>query len=80
MMHYPCVFARGPDRFPRDTNGKMILGTTTYIDTWRAMENVFRTGKVRAIGVSNFSKREIENLINECSVASVDLGLEEFSS
>lgn len=26
LMHYPCTFAKGNDRFPRDDNGKMILG------------------------------------------------------
>ncbi|KAH7140959.1 NADP-dependent oxidoreductase domain-containing protein [Dactylonectria macrodidyma] len=68
MMHYPCTFARGDDRFPRDRNGKMILGETTFVDTWKAMEKLVDTGKVKAIGVSNFSKGELERLINECSV------------
>jgi alcohol dehydrogenase (NADP+) len=60
MMHYPCVFERGTERFPRDADGKMILGQTTYVDTWKAMEKLLSTGKVKAIGVSNFSKGEIQ--------------------
>ncbi|KAL5603479.1 hypothetical protein FOVSG1_006229 [Fusarium oxysporum f. sp. vasinfectum] len=68
MMHYPCTFARGEDRFPRDKDGKMILGKTSYVDTWKAMEKLVKTGKVKAIGVSNFSKGELEKLIKECSV------------
>ncbi|OQV08620.1 hypothetical protein CLAIMM_12862 [Cladophialophora immunda] len=68
MMHYPVTFKRGPERFPRDANGKMILGETTFLDTWRAMEKVLATGKTRAIGVSNFSKGEVERLIHECDV------------
>lgn len=67
MMHYPVVFQRGAERFPRDTNGTMILGNTTYVDTWKAMEKLLSTKKVRAIGVSNFSKGEIETLIRESS-------------
>lgn len=70
MMHYPCTFARGPERFPRDADGRMIRGETTYVDTWKAMEKLIQTGKVRAIGVSNFSKGEIETLLKECSVVS----------
>lgn len=70
LMHYPCTFARGEDRFPRDTQGKMIHGRTTFVDTWKAMEQLLRTGKVKAIGVSNFSKGELETLIRECSVVS----------
>jgi len=68
MMHYPCVFARGEERFPRDAEGKMILGQTTYVDTWRAMEKLVSTGKVKAIGLSNFSRGEIQTLLDQCSV------------
>ncbi|KAI1497187.1 putative aldehyde reductase [Biscogniauxia marginata] len=68
MMHYPCTFARGEERFPRDSDGKMISGKTTFVDTWKAMENLLKTGKTKAIGVSNFSKGELEILMRECSV------------
>ncbi|KAF2164805.1 hypothetical protein M409DRAFT_37015 [Zasmidium cellare ATCC 36951] len=67
LMHYPVTFKRGPERFPRDNDGRMIHGDTTYVDTWKAMEKLSATGKVKAIGVSNFSKGEIETLIKECS-------------
>lgn len=65
LMHYPCTFKRGADRFPRDAEGRMIPGETTFVDTWRAMEDVIKTGKVKAIGVSNFSKGEIETLLEK---------------
>ncbi|OJD32143.1 aldehyde reductase [Diplodia corticola] len=69
LIHYPCTFARGEDRFPRDqVTGKMSMGETTYVDTWKAMERLLGTGKARAIGVSNFSKGEIETLLREGSV------------
>lgn len=32
------------------------------------MEKLLQTGKVKAIGVSNFSKAEIERLVSNCSV------------
>ncbi|BCS05550.1 aldo/keto reductase [Aspergillus luchuensis] len=67
LMHYPCTFKRGEDRFPRDAEGRMIHGETTFVDTWRALEKVVETGKVKAIGVSNFSKGEIETLLRETS-------------
>lgn len=70
MMHYPCTFERGEDRFPRDSNGKMILGKTNFVDTWKAMENLVKSGKAKAIGVSNFSKGELETLIRESSTVS----------
>ena len=70
MMHYPVTFKRGAEEFPRDESGKMLLGETTYVDTWRAMEKLVATGKVKAIGVSNFCKAELETLIRESSTVS----------
>ncbi|GME66050.1 aldehyde reductase [Neofusicoccum parvum] len=69
MMHYPCTFARGEDRFPKDKEtGKMLMGETTLLDTWKAMEKLLRTGKVKAIGVSNFSRGEVELLLEKGSI------------
>lgn len=72
MMHYPVTFRRGNDRFPRDESGRMVLGETTYLDTWKAMEKLLKTGKVRAIGVSNFCKSELETLIRESDTVCFD--------
>lgn len=38
------------------------------VDTWRAMEELYKAGKVRAIGVSNFLPHHIENLIEHGSI------------
>lgn len=70
LMHYPCTFARGSERFPRDIDGKMLHGQTIFVDTWKAMEKLQKTGKAKAIGVSNFSKGEVQKLLDECSVVS----------
>ncbi|KAL1866362.1 hypothetical protein Daus18300_006826 [Diaporthe australafricana] len=68
MMHYPCTFHRGTERFPRDSTGKMIHGETSFVDTWKAMAELVKASKTRAIGVSNFSKGELETLIQETDV------------
>lgn len=47
------------------------MGETSYLDTWRAMEDLLKTGKVKAIGMSNFSKGEMENILKNCRVVSV---------
>lgn len=37
-------------------------------EVWRALEDALKLGKLRAIGVSNFLKEDIENLIKSCTV------------
>jgi diketogulonate reductase-like aldo/keto reductase len=34
-----------------------------YIETWHKMEDVYRSGKVRAVGVCNFQERHLNALI-----------------
>jgi diketogulonate reductase-like aldo/keto reductase len=38
-------------------------------DTWRAFEELYKAGKVRAIGISNFHERHIEPLLKTAVVA-----------
>jgi len=35
---------------------------------YKAMEKVYKEGKVRAIGVSNFQPKEIQNILDHCEV------------
>ncbi len=35
---------------------------------WKAMEKAYKEGKVKAIGVSNFLQKDIENLLEDCEV------------
>lgn len=37
-------------------------------EVWRAMEDALKAGKVRAIGISNFLREDVENLMESCTV------------
>ena len=39
-----------------------------YIATWKAMERLYREGRIRAIGVSNFEPEWIQDIIDECEI------------
>ena len=39
------------------------------MDTWRAMEELYEAGKIRAIGLSNFLPQHIENLLQNGKIA-----------
>jgi len=45
-------------------------------DAWRAMEDLYLAGKTRAIGVSNFSIRHLENLMETCRIKPMVLQVE----
>lgn len=38
-------------------------------EAWRALEDAYRTGKLRAIGISNFQAEDIDSLLAGCTVA-----------
>ncbi|KAL9050917.1 MAG: hypothetical protein Q9162_006344 [Coniocarpon cinnabarinum] len=68
LMHWPCAFADGDVMNPDDGNGNRLRGDTDYVDTWAAMENLVSKGKVKAIGISNFSKGEVERLLQHAKI------------
>jgi 2,5-diketo-D-gluconate reductase A len=39
-----------------------------YVDTWRALERLYADGRVRAIGVSNFTVAHLQRLLDETAV------------
>ncbi|KAL4268711.1 NADP-dependent oxidoreductase domain superfamily protein [Pleurotus pulmonarius] len=65
LMHWP--FATMPDstgktrRLPPDEH-------PTFVDTWKDMEKLLDTGKVKTIGVSNFSVKTLTELLPHCTV------------
>ncbi|KAJ7782781.1 NADP-dependent oxidoreductase domain-containing protein [Mycena metata] len=40
----------------------------TFVETWKEIEKLLDTGKVKSIGVSNFSIKTLEELLAQCSV------------
>jgi alcohol dehydrogenase (NADP+) len=66
-MHWPSAFKSGDDLFPR-VGEKIQTESIDYVDTYKAMEKLLATGKAKAIGISNFSKAEVERLLKETSV------------
>jgi len=65
------VDPHGNDRlFPKHPDGSRDLDTEwPHWKTWQGMEKLLKTGKARAIGVSNYSKQFLEELLSHCSVA-----------
>ncbi len=39
-----------------------------YVETWKALEKLYKDGRVRAIGVSNFKIHHLEEIISNCEI------------
>ncbi|XP_037621891.1 aldo-keto reductase family 1 member B1 [Sebastes umbrosus] len=68
LVHFPVGLKKmGDDLFPKK-DGKMLTSDIDYVDVWRGMEALQASGKVKSIGVSNFSILQLERLLALCRV------------
>jgi len=66
LVHWPvaCNPNGNHDRFPTLPDGSRdVVRSWSHIQTWQAMEKLVDTGKVKAIGVANYSLRYLEQLL-----------------
>ena len=56
LIHWPCVEKVSPDW--KEINAS----------TWKAFEDAYKAGKIRAIGVSNFQKKHYDALAELCEI------------
>ncbi|KAM9313189.1 aldo-keto reductase family 1 member C3-like [Gastrophryne carolinensis] len=64
IIHSPMDFKPGDDPTPLDENGRIISSNTDLRDTWRAMEDCKEAGLTKSIGVSNFTCKQLELILN----------------
>lgn len=70
LIHWP-VKGAGPLSFGSVGRTLDRLGITTKslrLDTWRALEQLLAGGQCRAIGVSNYTVRHLEELLSVCRI------------
>jgi len=60
------------DFIPKDDNGVTIEGDGSYIETWKAMEKLVHNGLTKSIGVSNFNRKQIEDILCVATVKPVN--------
>jgi len=71
LVHWPLLMnPEGNDeKFPKLPDGSRdIIRTHNHVDTWKLMEKLVATGKTKAIGVCNYSKRYLEQLLPHATI------------
>ena len=63
-----CAIGNDP-KLPKLPDGSRDLDKTwSHVQTWLEMEKLLKTGKVRAIGVANYSVRYLEELLPKATI------------
>lgn len=67
LVHWPVAFKPGVNQ-PSKPSDYLSLEEVPLIETWKQMEKIKEDGYARHIGVSNFSKQKLEDLISKAKI------------
>jgi HAD superfamily hydrolase (TIGR01549 family) len=77
LIHWPCALVRRPSAFPVPADERFGYDPQRILDVWRVLETQVAAGKIRSLGVSNFSCTRLhESLLKhslQCPVRAVKL-------
>ncbi len=63
LMHFGVASPHGMETEPLDSSGVLVPAKISIRETWEAMEDLVKTGLVKAIGVSNFTAPMLVDLL-----------------
>ncbi|VDK87576.1 unnamed protein product, partial [Onchocerca ochengi] len=81
LIHSPCPCKHRPNDTPNNyklllENGHVVPELIDHLETWKMLENLYKKGKFKAIGLSNFSKEQIQNILDHATVKPHNLQVE----
>lgn len=71
LIHWPLLLnpQGNDDKFPKKADGSRdIITGWDHVEAWKQMEDVFASGKAKAVGVCNYSKKYLEQLLPHAKV------------
>jgi len=63
LIHWPVAFKPGDAFIPKGLDGKTQVEENNLVETWRTLERLRESGRLRDIGLSNFSRKETELIL-----------------
>ncbi|XP_036726091.1 aldo-keto reductase family 1 member A1-like [Balaenoptera musculus] len=76
LMHWPYAFEQGDNPFPKNADGTICYDSTHYKETWKALEALVTKRLVGALGLTNFSSQQIDDVLSVASVCPAVLQVE----
>lgn len=67
LMHWPVAFKPDVEGFPESEDQFLSLEEVPILETWEAMVDLKKNNLVKHVGVSNFSKKKLNQLMKESS-------------
>ena len=69
LIHTPFAFQPGDNQDPRDQNDNVIYDNDiTLMDTWRAMEKLVDSGRCKAVGLSDVSLEQVQEIFKPARI------------
>jgi diketogulonate reductase-like aldo/keto reductase len=71
LIHWPLLLnpEGNDDKFPKHPDGSRdVIHGWNHVEAWKQMEAVVATGKAKSIGVCNYSKKYLEELLPQATI------------
>ncbi|VUC22194.1 unnamed protein product [Clonostachys rosea] len=71
LIHWPLLLnpEGNDDKFPKKPDGSRdVIHGWDHLEAWKQMEAVVKSGKVRSIGVCNYSKSYLQKIIDNATI------------
>lgn len=73
LMHWPMGYAENlGESIPKDKDGNRLYSDVHYLETYKAMEELIKEGKVKNLGVSNFNISQIQDILSNCEIKPIN--------
>ncbi|CAG2109814.1 unnamed protein product [Medioppia subpectinata] len=72
LVHWPMSFKQVDDTlWPTGADGQIIEGNIDYIEAYKGLEDCVKAGLVKSIGISNFTRDQVQRLLDATSIVPV---------
>ncbi|XP_050300135.1 1,5-anhydro-D-fructose reductase-like [Anthonomus grandis grandis] len=67
LVHWPMGFKEDAPLAPKE-NVQEAFSDVDYLETWQGMEDAYKLGLVKSIGLSNFNAEQVDRICKNCTI------------